>query len=817
MGTDAAGPLPPVSGAGRAPRVPLASLALLSASALAYEVLLTRIFAIVHWHHLVGLAIGLALLGYGASGSFLVLAGDVLRRRIGPAYVGNALVFALSAPLCVAAAQRIALDPQAVLWDSVEVWRLAAAFLVLAIPFFAVANCIGLALWRFDRQIAKVYGVDLLGAGGGALLILGGLAVWRPDALLDGILAGGAIAALLGALALGWRPAGSALVAIALIVAGLLVNAPTVRPAAYKDEARALATHGAVTLQRSTGIDGSIRVVGNAQIPNRSAPGLSLQAGALPPPQITVFVDGETIGTIADHGASAAHTHYLADLLTALPFAIAPAPSAVLVANASTGVGVQQAVSGDAAHVVAVEPNAELRTITCDDFAHLQPAVCDPRQVSWHVQAVRAFVAGSDRRFDLVRLSTGAEITGLDALHVDYTLTHEAIGAYLRHLSPQGLLSIDAPTRTPPRLSMRLLRTAAVALRHHGVARPAAHIAMLRGWQRFVLLVAAQPLDAPQRAAIRAFSRAKGFDLVWLPDLRADEANRYQQLASAMFYDGARAILDPQPHGAPTTAAARVAAISDDRPYPHLSTPRPPLRQLFGDARAEQRQRYDSGVVIATVMAMLVGVAAIVLILVPLVVMQLRRGERIRPRLAAATLLYFAAIGVAFLFTEIAWIQRLQLFLGHPVYATTAVLAAFLVFAGAGSLWVQRRAATAGVATLGVAVLLIAGSALAYLYLLPGVLAELAGGALVLRLVAVFVLLAPLAFAMGMPFPLALRALSRQAPGLVPWAWGINGCSSVIAATTAPLLGAAYGFSGLIVSAAAGYLALPMIGLIRRR
>ncbi len=66
-------------------------------------------------------------------------------------------------------------------------------------------------------------------------------------------------------------------------------------------------------------------------------------------------------------------------------------------------------------------------------------------------------------------------------------------------------------------------------------------------------------------------------------------------------------------------------------------------------------------------------------------------------------------------------------------------------------------------------------------------------------------MIAPLAFCMGMPFPLALSHVAARVPGLVPWAWGVNGCASVLAATLATLLAMSLGFRALLLMALALY------------
>lgn len=155
---------------------------------------------------------------------------------------------------------------------------------------------------------------------------------------------------------------------------------------------------------------------------------------------------------------------------------------------------------------------------------------------------------------------------------------------------------------------------------------------------------------------------------------------------------------------------------------------------------------------------------------------------------------------------EISFIQRLTLYLGHPLYAVAVALASFLLFAGAGSAlsgrWpADRRRRAVGQVTSG-----IAGLALAYLWALPALFrltAHLPPPGKALLAVAV---IAPLALLMGMPFPLGLARAAAARPQWVPWAWGINGCASVISAVLAQLLAIHLGFTAVIALGAALYL-----------
>jgi hypothetical protein len=169
---------------------------------------------------------------------------------------------------------------------------------------------------------------------------------------------------------------------------------------------------------------------------------------------------------------------------------------------------------------------------------------------------------------------------------------------------------------------------------------------------------------------------------------------------------------------------------------------------------------------------------------------------------------YFAAIGLAFLFVEIASIQRFTLFLAHPLYAIGVVLTGFLVFAGLGSgvaPALEQRLAGARIGALGAAILAIVPLATLYILALPPLFAALIALPDLAKIALSLTLIAPLAFFMGMPFPLALARLKADAPHLVPWAWAINGCASVLSAILATLLAMTFGTRTVVFSAAALY------------
>jgi hypothetical protein len=173
-----------------------------------------------------------------------------------------------------------------------------------------------------------------------------------------------------------------------------------------------------------------------------------------------------------------------------------------------------------------------------------------------------------------------------------------------------------------------------------------------------------------------------------------------------------------------------------------------------------------------------------------------------RPPLTS--LLFFAAIGAGYLTLEIVLIQRFVLFLGYPTYALSVVLFSLLVFTGLGSLLVgrvrdQRRAL---ISALAVSVVLIGASAIG----LQGLLRALIDLPFAARIAVAIALLAPFGLTLGMAMPIGLKRLSALAPQGVPWGWGINGVTSVVASVLAIAVAITWGFTATTLLALACYL-----------
>jgi hypothetical protein len=208
-----------------------------------------------------------------------------------------------------------------------------------------------------------------------------------------------------------------------------------------------------------------------------------------------------------------------------------------------------------------------------------------------------------------------------------------------------------------------------------------------------------------------------------------------------------------------------------------------------------------------TLVLLFVEVALLGILFVLWPLQRLRRSQVFpgAARVKAGLLLYFTAIGFGFIVVEIILSQKFVLFLGHPFHALATILCSLLLFSGIGAA-VSSRFPFPSLATLLVAVLSLVPA-----FLFDFVFAWFLHLALPLRVLLSVLIIAPVGLAMGVPFPTGIRVLARVRPQLIPWAWGINGYTSVVGSVLAVLLGIELGFMAVLISAAAVY-ALGVLG-----
>lgn len=790
----------------------------ISAAAVALEVLLMRLLSIIQWHHCAYLIISLALLGFGASGTFLALTRARLVSRPSSALRWNCLLFSLTALFGFLAVEHVPLNLLEIIWNPRQLLYLLLYYLILGLPFFCAANCAGLSFICHPAKIHQIYCCNMVGAGVGAIGVVLLLKALQPMECLLVIAGVGLPSAAILAFPSSLKKGGAEL-ALAVILVGLLVAFfPTSRLTLSISEYKALSKtlllpQARAILQRSSPL-GWLTVVDSPVIPFRYAPGMSLNCTAPLPAQLGVFIDGDSFTPITRFDGKREGLAFLDCLPAALPYHVLAHPR-VLVLDAGGGMEVLMALRHRAASVTAVEPNPQLAALLSEDLMDFSGGLYAHADVKLEVAEARNFVERNADLYDLIVLSSqdasaSAMIVGA-GLSQTYNLTIEALQAYFSRLQPGGLVAATSWFSVPPRAGLKLFATAVEALRRSGVDNPENCLVLIHSWGTATLLVKNGWFSAEEINSVREFCEQRGFDLAYLPGVKEEEANRYNVLDRPYFYEGAMALLGDGRKDFLRRYKLDIAPATDDRPYFYHFFKGRLLPEILSMRGKEGWSMTDWSFPLLLATLLLAVISSAILILMPLLFLPGRGACGGREGLVAA---YFWLLGFAFIFIELAFIQKFTLYLGHPVHAAATVIAAFLIFAGGGSLFsatLERQflaehgarglpivAATGGIAAVAITVTVWLPHLSAHLLTLPDVW----------KLFVCVAIIAPLAFCMGMPFPLGLARVTAANPEIVPWAWGINGCASVVGSVLAAIFAIHGGFNvvmglGLLMYAAA--------------
>ncbi len=778
-------------------RASYAAVFLLSAATIVFEIALTRVFSVAQWYHFAFMTVSLALLGFGASGSFLALFPRVARRDLGTLLSNLCLLCALSIVVGYLVSNHVPFDSYQIVYDRRQLLYLAVYYLSLSVPFFFSGLAVAVLLSKAPERAGRAYFANLMGSGIGCPIALVSLASAGGEATV-------VVAALLGVLASlalacrrSWTRFALGLAFTILLVWGAL-RVPfffEIRMSPYKALSNALRYPGAQIVYRGWTAFARVDVVESEGI--RSAPGLSYTHVAGLPEQKGLFTDGEDLSPLTNP-SSGADLSFLESLLVSLPYGLASQPR-VLILEPGAGLDVLVAVHHHASEIVAVDSNPLVLEIVRDRYDEYTGGLYGREEISLVGEDGRSYLRRSQEQFDIVQVSLAEGYrpvgSGAYSLSENYLYTTEAFVEYLNHLTPQGTLVVHRWLQTPPSENVRVLSLALSALERLGVENPGRHVIALRSLYTAMLLVSREGFTSERIDAVTGFSEEKRFDLIYYPGITPDEVNRYSILEEPYYYEAFAELLGATDREAFYTAYAfDVAPPSDDRPFFfHFFRWSQTPKILQGLGKTWQPFG-GSGYLVLMALLALTLFASAVLVIIPLLFVR-SGGER---RHGRRLFLYFLLLGLGYLFVEIPLIQRFILFLGHPVYAFATVLFSLLVFSGAGSLLSPRL-------PLRKTMLALIGLLVCYPILLPHLFQWLLGLPFACRLVAAVMMLAPLGFVMGVPFPSGIRLTGRLAPGLVPWAWGVNGCASVLSSILAVMLAISQGFSWVLFAGGAAY------------
>ncbi len=799
------------------PKASLASLFLLSLSVLVMELCLTRIFSVLSWHHFAYLIISLALLGFGAAGSYLTVARRFADGAVSPARLSHfAWLFAVSTVLAVALASRIRFYPADIVLyrDYSNALSLLMLYVVVGIPFFFAGVCIGRLVAMAGDRVNQFYFADLLGAGVGALA---GLVVINQMGAVTGIFLAATLAALaacvLGAGGVRWRRWAYGLTLLAALGLTVLGTRTELLPLHYPPSKDMFRQENQVVHSRWH-VVGKIDVLKPREGYWSFGGALARRFTAVPPAVQGIFQDGAAPTGIMLVKDDPENVAILGEYLQGVAYTVQPARRA-LVIGVGGGIDALIAMHHGAERIVGVDLNPVTVHAVKHRYRDRCPALWKGDRFEMVVAEGRHYLTRSGETFDVIQLSGVDTFTALSsgayALSENFLYTREAMRDYWNHLTKDGILSFSRWLFDPPRETLRLVTTQTAMLAEAGVTQPHRHFVVLAGpaykgrspWAE--TLLKRSPFTEQQVAGLARWAEDRGFEVLYDPYheragpfntfLRADAGGRARQIAGYAF---------------------NIRPTTDDDPF-FFQFYR--WRSVFGLASGKSGLAGSTGgygitrvplgfLILAFSLAQML-VLSLIFILGPLWM-----GGRLRSsgRGRFGVFLYFAALGLGFMFIEIALLQKFSVFVGGPVYSMAITLASILVFSGVGSYIARvfRRRPGRGLAVVIVALLV---ATVAEILLVNLAMPRLMGLSLPARWLVTAAGLLPIGILMGMPFPTGLRLLERTDESIRPWAWGVNAFATVIGSMLCVLVSIHAGFTTALI-AAMGIYALGGLGML---
>ncbi|MFZ0898957.1 MAG: hypothetical protein WB616_02810 [Candidatus Sulfotelmatobacter sp.] len=766
-------------------RTLLAGLGLTSFAALLLELALTRLFSVVLFYHFAFLAISIALLGLGAGGVFAYM----LKRRLAGFDTRS-----LASRLCMVNSVTVFLVLETVLHVPVTLEVSGSNFLLLtviylaaAVPFFLTGVLFSVVFAREALRIPLLYGADL---GGGALACLAVVPLLNwiggPNTILTASVALTVAAAVWASTENGRRVAGALLAGFLMLIVGN-----------HSDRL--------IDVVYAKGIFRNPAWVEFARWNALSRVEVDRQGQAK---AIVIDADASTyiMNAEPEQVQGTAWEGILMSAPPALANVLRPRGEFAIIGPGG-GVDVLRALASGSPSVTGIEINPIIaNTIMRGRYATYSKHLYQRPEVHIHVTDGRSYLRSTQQQFDVVQMTLvdtwASTAAGAFALSENNLYTVEAFREYFEHLRPDGMIAITRWEFHEPREALRVVAVAMDALHRLGVANPARHFivasegALDEDGIPVVVLAKKTGFTGEEEAAVRAhFARYSDLRPLYLPSDPGH--NPFGDL-----------IASNDPDAFARDYAYNVAPVNDNAPFFFFTLKR---SQMLGPEglRNGIDWKVNLGVLVLLLVLVISLVAVVVFLILPLA---LHTG---RMRQTPLPLLYFVAVGLGYILVEIAFIQRFVLFLGHPTYALTVVIFLLMLSSGAGSLFSRRWLPRTELAWMPIT--LVISALLVDVFFLPHWLAAWVGLGFYYRLVVSGLLLAPLGFVMGMPFPTGLRALAAgpvlgistaaaNDDNVVEWAWAMNAAASVLGSVLAMVIAIQFGLNVTLGCGVAAYL-----------
>lgn len=776
------------------------AIGLISAAIIAFQLVLMQILSYVQWYHFAYMIISIALLGFGAAGTFLTIFQKRLQQNYYRIFPVLLLITAIlmSTVVIVAGSETVRFDSFLIFHDFRYSGRLLATYLIFFLPFFTGALAVGMSFLKFAGQIGKIYFANLIGSGIGGIVALF-LMHWLLPEQLPLVIA---VIALVGGLVAFPRNAGKLLlstVIISIIVLLTVFFSPVkIEPSEYKDISRTLLLPDATIEYEKSSPYGFVQVISSPAL--RYAPGVSLSYQKPFPVRKAVFNNGNWNGYLipATDNQKKSILNYTPQ---SLPYHIEKIDN-ILILNAGTGENVLLALSRNIPSIVANEANAEI-------FGLLQNSFAGHNEVKLHHTTARTLLVSGTSGYDLIQLPIIGSFfgnSGLNAVETVYELNIEAFHSMWDRLSDDGMICLSCWMDYPPRNTYRILASIGQLLEEKNIKHPDEHILAIRSWSSVTFLVKKSGFSKIQEKQVQQFCNNLMFDPLILPGTKEIIRGKYNMLQDTSFFKNIEKLLSTDKNEFLNEYPFRVRPATDNRPFFFQNIRWSGINQLIDSFGESSIPFFELGYILVLFTFIQIIVIACIFIILPLFFKSWKSNNKMW------VMVYFGGIGLAFMFIEIVFIQQFTFYFGQPIYATAASISILLISSALGSYYSGSLQITKKVLLLIPFIITIL--LLFHTILLSDILSYTIASSLAVKILISIVLIGITGFFLGIPFPAGIKYLSEGRQADIPWAWAFNGYFSVISTALATIISVETGFVWVLFLAAITYVVAGLANLL---
>jgi len=797
------------------------TILLTAASFLAYEILIMRILSILNWSHYAYMVVSLAMLGLGFSGVLLVIFPKFFKHWRNTIILVGCFLFSFSIPMAFYLNQKLPLNFLYLLWDWRQLIYLGISYLLYGVPFLIASCLLAVFFLCYPQKSGQVYAINLLGSGCGVIIALLLMCLIPPQQYLT------ACAIMAACAGLFWgmnylkgvkRMALILFFIISLFILSWLNPSPLIN---YVSQYKGLPgllrlpeTRITNTLYSPLGLINTLKgkII-------RLAPGLSINFKGKLPSQEALTIDAGSPSPIINSSKNIESLSFFDELIYSAGYQLIKNPNVLLI-GVGGGSDILLAQYYRSSSITALEMNPQvIKAVNQVKSPLLQKNFDDPR-VNLLTKEARGYLEETKDKFDLIQLnpsgSLASSCAGVYAQNEDYLNTLESYKLFYDRLSSQGLFMVSRWMKTPARDGIKLFATGFQVLKNSGESFPEKQLALIRNWDIITLLVKKNPFTKAELEILREFCNRNNFDISYLPGVRINEINRFNKLPEAIYYESAKSIIESgEKNGFFATYSFKVSPATDDKPYFSNFFRWKALGHLIKTLGSEWIPFTEYGYLILLATFAQALIAGGLLILLPLGLLLKRRKISLL-HFKPHTWFYFIALGFSYMLLEMALIQKFILFLHHPIYSVSIVITSFLLGSGLGS-FLSKRLLTKGIKYQIIPFVGILLIGLFYSFNLDRIFSYLLWADIYWRIALSFLIIAPLAFFMGMPFAFGMQKIAVTGEENTGRAWGYNGFFSVMASIAAPILAGILGFKTVGLIGSLGYLAALTIWLRKWR